>query len=30
MASFKDWALQYVLEDDEAAMRDIAAAAARG
>lgn len=30
MAAFKDWALQYVLADDEAEMRDIAASAARG
>lgn len=30
MASFKDWALQYVLTEDEAALGDIAAKAARG
>jgi hypothetical protein len=30
MATFKDWALQYVLADDDAVLGDIAAKAARG
>jgi len=30
MANFKDWALQYVLADDEPAQLDIAKKAAKG
>jgi hypothetical protein len=30
MANFKDWALQYVIADDDATMRDVAAKSAKG